>query len=355
MRERKVRRPPLPPIRVLIVDEMPVARKVLARDLALHGRLEVVATAPNGALGARKAAAERPDVVILDAAVAARAGALREILAEHGTPVLMLSALGTEETDAIARAFGVEPIAVLRRPASNIAEETGAGLGEIARRVARLHQDRLLHGCRRCREAAASPAAPGPVRSAPQRIVVIGASTGGTEALCHLLARLPRQTPGTLIAQHMPAGFTRMFAARLDELSPLSVTEARDGDEVRPGHALVAPGGRHMRLVGGTGAYRVRVEEGPPVSGHCPSVDVLMSSVARIAGPNAVGILLTGMGADGARGLKALREAGGRTLAQDKASSVVFGMPGEAWKHGAVERLVGLDDMARQILGLLAR
>lgn len=110
-----------------------------------------------------------------------------------------------------------------------------------------------------------------------------------------------------------------------------------------------------MRLVGGTGAYRVRVEEGPPVSGHCPSVDVLMSSVARIAGPNAIGILLTGMGADGARGLKALREAGGRTLAQDKASSVVFGMPGEAWKHGAVERLVGLDDMARQILGLLAR
>jgi two-component system chemotaxis response regulator CheB len=355
VRESKARRAPLPPIRVLIVDELPVARKVLADGLGRLGRLEVVATAPNSALGARKAVAARPDVVVLDAAVAATgADGLRDVLIEHGMPVLLLSALGAEETDTIARAFQVEPAAVLRRRASNVAEETGAGLGEIARRVARLHQDRVLYWRRRCGSAVASPVAPWPVRSEAKRIVAIGASTGGTEALCLILSRLPRETPGTLIVQHMPPGFTRMFAARLDELSRLSVTEAQDGDVVRPGHVLVAPGGRHMRLVMGAGAYRVRVEVGQAVSGHCPSVDVLMSSVARTAGANAVGIVLTGMGADGAKGLAALREAGGRTLAQDKASSVVFGMPGEAWKRGGVERLVALDDMARQILALLA-
>lgn len=351
---RSARRPALPPIRVLVIDELPLARKILAEGLGRHGRLAVVSTAPNAALGARKVAAERPDVVVLDAAVAAAAGPLHVALVEHGIPVLLRSALGTGETDAVARALGVEPGGVLRRAVSNIAEETGAGLEEIARGVARLHQDRLLYWSRRCGEAVASRAAPWPVRSPPDRILAIGASTGGTEALCLILSRLPRETPGTLIVQHMPPGFTRLFAARLDEISPLSVTEAQDGDPVRPGRALVAPGGRHLRLVGGAGAYRVRVEEGAAVSGHCPSVDVLMRSVARAAGARAVGILLTGMGADGARGLTELRAAGGRTLAQDRTSSVVFGMPGEAWKRGGAERLVALEDMARAILAVLA-
>jgi two-component system chemotaxis response regulator CheB len=189
--------------------------------------------------------------------------------------------------------------------------------------------------------------------SASDRIIAIGASTGGTEAIRTLLEGFPAAMPGTLIVQHMPAGFTRMFAERLNQLCAMEVKEAAHGDKLRPGLVLLAAGGEHMQLVRAGSGFQVHCAPGEKVSGHCPSVDVLMHSVARLAGSRAIGLLLTGMGADGADGLCAMRRAKARTLAQDQASSVVFGMPKVAFERGGAERLVAIDQMATATLHLL--
>jgi len=177
-------------------------------------------------------------------------------------------------------------------------------------------------------------------------VVALGASPGGTDALRQVIARLPTNMPGCVVVQHMPPGFTALFARSLDAASQMEVKEAADGDRVRPGRVLVAPGGRQMRMVRGPQGWQVNVREGPLVSGHRPSVDVLLRSVAETVGPDAIGAIFTGMGRDGAAGLLDLREAGATTLAQDEATSVVFGMPGAAWENGAAQRLVPLPDMA---------
>lgn len=186
------------------------------------------------------------------------------------------------------------------------------------------------------------------------KVVAIGASTGGTEAIREVVVQLPRTTPGVVIVQHMPAGFTKMFADRLNQLSQMDVKEAEDGDRVMTGRVLVAPGGKHMRVVRAGGIYSVEIRAGELVCGHCPSVEVMMQSVSRSVGANAVGVMLTGMGHDGADGMKAMRDAGARTLAQDEKSCVVFGMPKVAYERGGAERLVPLSEVANSVLRLLA-
>jgi two-component system chemotaxis response regulator CheB len=199
-------------------------------------------------------------------------------------------------------------------------------------------------------DAIIPPPVHGKVRPATERIVCIGASTGGTEALNDVLEMLPPHCPPIVIVQHMPPQFTAAFAARLDAICAIDVAEAQNNDRVLPGRALIAPGGKHMMLKRSGAQYYVEVKEGPPVNRHCPSVDVLFRSVARCAGANALGVIMTGMGDDGARGLKEMRDAGARTVAQDESTCIVFGMPREAIRLNAVERIVPLGDVARIVL-----
>jgi two-component system chemotaxis response regulator CheB len=240
---------------------------------------------------------------------------------------------------------------VRRKPAAALARGIAQLRSDLETVLRKAHQEDRLHPRPRPDAVDGVPL----VRSSPGQVIAIGASTGGTEALAELLAHLPASVPGVLLVQHMPALFTRRFAERLDEASDLEVKEAVDGDEVRPGRALLAPGGRHMTLQPHGDGYRVRVERGEKVNGHCPSVDVLMRSVARHAGPRAIGVLLTGMGRDGADGMKSIREAGGGTIAQDEATSLVYGMPKEAVRCGGAARVVPLPDIPRHVLDLLGR
>jgi two-component system chemotaxis response regulator CheB len=340
--------------RLLVIDPMPLARKALAE--ALHGSeaVEVVAAVSGPGPAERKLPSARPDILLVDVQppVEPALEALRRLRELWPVPVVLYTALEGPDRESVLDALRVPRSAVFAKPATNLAQRTADLAGAIEAAVRKAHQDDRLRWRSKRRELAAAPRPP---RPAGARVIAIGASTGGTEAIAEVLARLPAEVPGVVIVQHMPAGFTRMFAERLNELSALEVREADDGDEVRPGQALLAPGGLQMTVAPAAGGFVVRVAAGEKVSGHCPSVDVLMHSVARHAGPRAVGVLLTGMGSDGAEGMKAIRQAGGATLAQDEATSVVYGMPREAYLRGGADKVVPLPDIPRQLLAVLAR
>jgi two-component system chemotaxis response regulator CheB len=339
--------------RLLVIDPMPLARKALADALRGSEAVEVAATVSGSGPAERKLVVARPDVFLLDVQqpIAREVEAFRHLRELWPVPVVLFTALDQSDRDVVIEALRVPRSAVLLKPATNLAQRTAELATAIEAAVRKVHQDDRLHWRKKRRESAAVPRSP---RIAGTRVVAIGASTGGTEAIAEVLARLPAEVPGVVIVQHMPAGFTRMFAERLNELSELKVTEAADGDEVREGQALLAPGGYQMTLALAGDGYLVRVAPGAKVSGHCPSVDVLMQSVARHAGSLAAGVLLTGMGSDGAEGMKAIRAAGGVTIAQDERTSVVYGMPKEALLRGGVDRVVPLQDIPRQLLALLA-
>jgi len=283
---------------------------------------------------------------------------LRKVMSEDPIPVVICSALAAEGSEAAMAALEGGAVEVVTKPKLGVADflqESAILLSDAVRGAARARVRRY---------SGRSPAVPqGLVRQLPttamptlalrvttQKIVAVGASTGGTEALRILLEAMPPDCPGTVIVQHMPEGFTRAFAARLDQLCRIEVKEAADGDRILEGRALVAPGNRHLDVRRSGASYVVGVSDGPLVSRHRPSVDVLFRSVARFAGPNAVGAILTGMGADGADGLLEMRRAGAATLAQDEASCVVFGMPKEAIARGAVDEVAPLDRLAGLLL-----
>jgi two-component system chemotaxis response regulator CheB len=339
--------------RLLVIDPMPLARKALGEALRGSAAVEVVGAVSGAAAAERHLAAAPPEVILLDVQppVGPEVERLRRLREQWPIPVVLFTALEGGDREAVIDALAVPRPAVLAKPAVNLARQTLALGPAIEAAVRRAHQDDLL----RWRKKRAGPVVAPPPRAAPAgRVIAVGASTGGTEAIAEVLGRLPRAVPGLVIVQHMPAGFTRLFAERLNDLGDLEVKEAADGDEVRPGRALLAPGGLHMTLAPSAGGYVVRVAGGARVNGHRPSVDVLMRSVARHAGPRAVGVLLTGMGNDGAAGMKAIRDAGGGTIAQDEATSVVYGMPREAYLCGGAAKVVPLADVPRQILSLAA-
>jgi two-component system chemotaxis response regulator CheB len=345
-------------IRVLIVDDSPVVRRVLTTELGRYPDIEVVGTAADPYAAREEIVRLAPDVVTLDVEMPRMDGLsfLEKLMRHHPLPVIVVSSVTPRHSAAAVRALALGAVDVLCKPASASATaETGRQLAAAVRLAAGARVRRLQAPPPSVTAIAPRGAATPPPRAVAPRagaqwarsVLAIGASTGGPPALEAVLRALPADTPGTLIVQHMPEHFTAAFAGRLDKLCAIEVREARDHDRVVPGLALIAPGGKHMVLARlAPGSYEVRVKDGPPVHHQRPAVDVLFDSVARVVGAGAVGVLLTGMGADGAKGMLAMRTAGATTIAQNEESCVVFGMPREAIRLGGADAVLPLDAVA---------
>jgi len=339
-------------IKVLCVDDSALIRDLLRGIINSHDDMEVVAVAPDPLVARDLIKRHNPDVLTLDVEMPRMDGVtfLEKLMRLRPMPVLMVSSLTTAGSEITLRALELGAVDFIEKPAVGIR----TGMLEYTELIA--DKIRAAARARPRRARSHEDGTRGPL-SAPlvssEKLVIIGASTGGTEALRAVLEPLPANSPAILIAQHMPGGFTRSFAARLDRLCHIAVKEAEDGERILPGHAYVAPGDAHLELARSGANYIARLDTGPPVNRHRPSVDVLFRSAARAAGRNAVGVILTGMGRDGAAGLLEMRLAGAATLAQDEASCVVFGMPKEAIALGAAQEVVALDDMAARVMALM--
>jgi len=344
------------PLRVLVVDDSSAVCKIVKWGLELDDDIEVVGLAGDAEEAWELIDELDPDVMTLDVEMPGVSGVefLRQLLPKRPIPVVMLSAMTQHGTRAAFEAIAAGAIDFVPKPTADIADGLPAMLEELRQKVrvaARVNMAAWGRTRHQAVQTAAQPSAlVGPKRpivpGSRPKIVAIGASTGGTDAIAAVLRRFSAEMPGMVLVQHMPAGYTKRFAESLDETCALRVKEAEAGDRVEPGVALLAPGDEHLRLRREGTGYRVVLDRGERVSGHRPSVDVLFESVASVAGADAVGVILTGMGRDGARGLLAMRNAGARTVAQDEASSVVFGMPKVAIQMGGAERVASLDKIA---------
>jgi len=347
-----------PRVRVLIVDDSAVVRQTLAAILSTDPRIEVLATASDPFVAADRIREDMPDVITLDIELPRMDGLtfLRKIMSQHPIPVVICSSLAGEGTESAFRALeygAVEIIAKPRLGTRQFLEDSRVILCQTVKaaasaRLRPLRPAQIIEP-KLTADAILSPAIHA-MAETTEKVVVIGASTGGTEALKTLLEALPPHAPGIVIVQHMPELFTRAFADRLNGLCRITVKEAETNDSVLRGRALIAPGNHHLLLKRSGARYFVEVKDGPLVCRHRPSVDVLFRSAARYAGSNAVGVILTGMGDDGARGMLEMKQAGAPTIAQDEASCVVFGMPKEAIELNCVDRVVPLDAVAGAIL-----
>lgn len=362
------------PIRVMIVDDSAIVRQVMQDVLAKHSDIKVIATASDPLFALDKMKANWPDVIVLDIEMPRMDGItfLKQIMGSRPTPVIICSTLTEKGADVTMQALAAGAIAIITKPTlglKNFIVDSSSELAGAIRAAAGARMDKM-----RVMPATPNPAAAKkpdaalaarPKLSADamlevadnsamipttERFVAIGTSTGGTQALEVVLTKLPRTCPGIAIVQHMPEKFTQSFAKRLDGLCAIDVKEAETGDRILPGLALIAPGGKHMLVKRSGAQYYVEVKDGPLVSRHRPSVDVLFRSTAQAAGKNAVGIIMTGMGDDGARGMKELHETGARTYAQDEETCVVFGMPKEAIKLGGVDHVVPLDQIPEAVV-----
>jgi two-component system chemotaxis response regulator CheB len=349
-------------IRVLIVDDSAVVRQTIADIVSSDPELEVMATAQDPIVAAERLKTEVPDVITLDVEMPRMDGLtfLQKLMSQHPIPVVMCSSLADTGSETALKALeygAVEIIAKPRMGTKQFLEESRVRICDTIKAAAKA---RVRPVTRRTKEVAPKltadvilerPSSKAMVQTT-EKVVVVGASTGGTEALRAFLEVLPADTPGIVIVQHMPEGFTRAFSQRLDGLCRVTVKEAENNDTVVRGRALIAPGNHHLLLKRSGARYYVEVKEGPLVCRHRPSVDVLFRSAARYAGKNAVGVIMTGMGDDGARGMKEMHDAGAKTIAQDEASCVVFGMPCEAIKHGGVDYVMPLEEIPRKVLHL---
>ena len=344
-------------IRVMVVDDSAVVRQVLTSMLGEDPDIEVIAAVADPILAMTRMQHQWPDVIVLDIEMPRMDGItfLKKIMSERPTPVVICSTLAEAGTQTAMVALAAGAVSIITKPKIGLKQFLEDASQDVvgAVKTACKANMKVLHATSKNTADVIMPAAgeraPAMIQTT-DRVVALGTSTGGTQALEVVLTSLPRVTPGIVIVQHMPEKFTAAFAARLDSLCQIEVKEAQNNDRVVNSRALIAPGGKHM-LLRRTGAqYYVEVMDGPLVNRHRPSVDVLFRSVARCAGSNALGIIMTGMGDDGAAGLLEMRNAGARTMAQDEASCVVFGMPKEAIKRGAVEKTIPLNTVAREIM-----
>ncbi len=336
-------------IRVLIVDDSALVRDIFSRELSRDPDIEVVGTAPDPYVARDKIVELRPDVLTLDVEMPRMDGVtfLRKLMRHHPMPVIIVSSLTPQGGDLAMEALDAGAVDVMCKPgAAYHVNDMSVALIDKIKAAAKTP----IRGL----QPKARPAAPQrlAMTRTTNKVIAIGASTGGTVALQHILSALPANAPGIVVVQHMPEHFTRAFAGRLNEVCAISVKEAEDGDTVTPGHALIAPGNYHMLLRRSGASYYVQIKQGPLVSRHRPSVNVLFRSMAQYAGKNAVGVILTGMGNDGAQGMKLMHDAGAPTIAQDEASCVVFGMPKEAIATGGVAFTLPLDRVAAKMLDL---
>ena len=344
-------------IRVLIVDDSAVVRQVLKELLEGDPDISVLAAVPNPFFAAEKIAEEVPDVIILDIEMPRMDGLtfLQKIMTQHPMPVVICSSLVSGDCETSMKALDLGAVEIISKPqvgTRQFFEESRVRICDVVKAAAKakLHKPIDLERLKKNSADVILPRANLATVKTTEKVIVVGASTGGTEALRVFLADLPIDCPAVVIVQHMPEKFTASFARRLDELSRVTVKEAENGDTLLRGRALIAPGNKHLLVKSSGARYFVEVRDGPLVSRHRPSVDVLFRSAARYLGKNAVGVIMTGMGDDGAKGLLELKEAGASTVAQDEQTSVVFGMPFEAIKLGAADRVLPLDRIAREVL-----
>ncbi|GAA0755191.1 chemotaxis response regulator protein-glutamate methylesterase [Ideonella azotifigens] len=354
-------------IKVMVVDDSAVVRQVVAGMLSATPGIVVIAAVADPLLAMERMKQQWPDVIVLDVEMPRMDGItfLRKIMSERPTPVVICSTLTEKGAKTTLEAMAAGAVAIVTKPKLGLKQflvEASNDLVSTVKAAARANVRRLSPRA----EGAAPLTAPvkhtadvilAPASGSPramaqttERVIAIGTSTGGTQALEEVLTMLPRVSPGILIVQHMPEKFTAAFAARLDSICQIQVKEAETNDRIVPGRALIAPGGKHVLMKRSGAQYMVEVVDGPLVNRHRPSVDVMFRSVAKAAGVNALGIIMTGMGDDGAAGLLEMRNAGARTVAQDEESCVVFGMPKEAIKRGGVERIVPLGGVAQEIM-----
>jgi len=349
------------PIRVMIVDDSATVRQVLAAVLSAAPDIEVIGSAPDPLFALEKMNRDWPDVIVLDVEMPRMDGItfLKKLMAQRPTPVVICSTLTEKGAETTMQALSAGAVAIVTKPRLGLKQflvDSAEDVVGAVRAAAQANVRRLAAGLApvvkpklTADAILSSPAPSQAMHETTDKVVAVGTSTGGTQALEVMLSALPRTVPGLVIVQHMPEKFTAAFAERLNSVCQIEVREAKHGDRVYPGRALIAPGGRHMLLKRSGAQYHVDVVDGPAVNRHRPSVDVLFRSVARCAGGNALGVIMTGMGDDGARGMKEMRDAGAATLAQDEASCVVYGMPKEAVKLGGVQKSVPLTAIAQEV------
>jgi two-component system chemotaxis response regulator CheB len=348
-------------IKVLIVDDSAVVRQVLTANLSQDPGINVLAAVADPLFAMARMQMQWPDVIVLDVEMPRMDGItfLKKLMAERPTPVVICSTLTEKGAETTMQALAAGAVSIVTKPKAGLKQflqEDSESLVVAVKAASRANLRRLtptpavMPVQAKLSADAILPAASQAMAETTDRVVAIGTSTGGTQALEAVLTALPRVSPGIVIVQHMPEKFTGAFAARLNNLCQIEVREAVNGDRVLPGRALIAPGGRHLLLKRSGAQYHVEVVDGPPVSRHRPSVDVLFRSVAKCAGKNALGIIMTGMGDDGAKGLKEMHDMGAHTLGQDEDSCVVYGMPKEALKLGAVNKELPLGRLAAEIV-----
>ena len=361
------------PIRVLVVDDSAMVRQIVSELLAADPAIAVIAAVADPIFAMARMRIQWPDVVVLDIALKRMDGLtfLRKIMAERPTPVIVCATSTAADVENAAAARAAGAVSVIIKPVSGLkrfledsaavlvaavksavpADVGGANATPTVRRLPRVRPEApvtVVH--KHSADVITAPPSSHAAAPATERIIALGTSTGGTQALERVLLALPRECPGIAVVQHMPENFTTAFAARLNSLCAVAVREAVDAERLLPGTVLIAPGGKHLMLRRSGHSYYTEVVDGPPVNRHKPSVDVLFRSVAKCAGANALGVIMTGMGDDGARGLLEMRQAGAATLAQDEGSCVVFGMPKEAIKLGAAERVLPLGLIAQALI-----
>ena len=345
------------PIKVLIVDDSAVVRQALVEILGKNREIRVIGHAMDPIFAMEKMAKEWPDVILLDVEMPRMDGItfLRKIMAEHPTPVIICSSLTAKGAETTMQALAAGAFAIFTKPTlgvKNFLDDASSDLITAVQSAAAARMSRLPSIAKPMLKAppkltADAVLAPGieAMAATTDRFTAIGTSTGGTQALEFVLSSLPRTCPGLVVVQHMPEKFTAAFAERLNTICEIEVREAKTGDRVLPGRALIAPGGKHLVVRRSGAQYQAEVVNAPPVNRHCPSVDVLFRSVAKYAGRNATGVIMTGMGDDGARGMLEMRQAGAITYAQDEESCVVFGMPKEAIKLGGAQHVISLQQI----------